>query len=38
MIHYRGLFEAQLGRRTQRSEVELRPRVMLQEFPDREWH
>jgi hypothetical protein len=36
MIHYRGLFEAQMGRRTPRSDVELRPRVVLQEFPDRE--
>ena len=36
MIHYRALLEAQLGRRTQRSEVELRPRVILQEFPDRD--
>jgi hypothetical protein len=35
MIEYRGLFEAQLGRRTPRSQTELRPKVILQEFPDR---
>jgi hypothetical protein len=35
MIEYRGLFEARMGRITPRSEVELRPRVVLQEFPDR---
>lgn len=36
MIEYRGLFQAQMGRRTQRSQTELRPKVVLQEFPDRD--
>jgi hypothetical protein len=35
MIEYRGLFEAVTGRRTARSQIELRPKVILQEFPDR---
>jgi hypothetical protein len=35
MIEYRGLFEARMGRLTPRSEIELRPRVVVQEFPDR---
>jgi hypothetical protein len=35
MVEYRALLEARLGRITPRSQVELRPRVSLQEFPDR---
>ena len=35
MVEYRGLFQAQMGRRTQRSQAEFRPKVVLQEFPDR---
>src|SRR4030095_15430229 len=35
MVEYRGLFEAETGRRTPRSQIELRPKVIVQEFPDR---
>ena len=35
MIQYRGTFEAKTGRRTPRSDTEFRPRILLQEFPDR---